>query len=158
MAKVTLDFSGLNKLKKSLREAENVVAEVGHVVPATHPKARMPMAWLGAINHFGGTTTDGKHIPPRPYITNGLYKPKHKESLQQAGSRILNGVSTPLKELRRIAPKVVTSIKRDMGKNTVFEQNAAWTIEVKEGRDTPLVDTGDLRADVNYRIERKPSV
>ncbi len=155
MAKQKLDLSGLRALRKRLKGAVETVAEAGHVTPKIHPTAGRPMAEIGLINHKGGTTAQGFKIPPRPYIAQEIGKPKYKLMIKAAGARIINGKSTGYKELRKIGPRVRDGIKGGMGDKTQFEGNAPWTLELKDGRDTPLVDRGHLRRDVRYKLEKK---
>ena len=155
MPKVTLDLSGLNKLRKRLKGAENTVIQVGHVEPKVHPNLNMTMAQVGKANHDGFVTPDGYLAEPRPYIRQGLNKRKNIKDLQDSGVKILEGTSTGFKELRKLGPRIKNSIKEDMGDPSKFEGNAPWTLEVKEGRDTPLIDKGHLRRDVKQKLVSK---
>lgn len=102
-------------------------------------------ATLGAIQHFG--TMDG-HIPARPWLDVGVAQ-STKEYLQI----IIDGVQDGLtmrqihEQLGLVAQASVQQYMVDLR----TPPNTASTVAQK-GSSNPLIDTGELRQSVTYKI------
>ena len=113
-SKVKLDLRVFNKMKKRLIAAQAPRLQVGHVIPKMHPNALMSMAEIGKINHDGETLDEGKVIPSRPYLTNGIMKQMNMNRLQASMISILMGNSTGYNELRKLGPKIRKEIQMEI--------------------------------------------
>lgn len=134
------------EIAKQLEQmVSNKFVTVGiHEDTGNHPGTDMTNAQLGALQHFGND-----NIPPRPWLDVGV-ETGNKEYLTIIKDAIKN--ETPMDQaLERVGVVAV-------GKAQVYmtqlksPANAESTIKAK-GSSNPLIDTGELRASVNYKIQ-----
>ena len=100
-------------------------------------------------NHFG--TSRG--IPERPFLSNAIKdnKSKYRAAIKTAAKQILEGTTT----LRAVLTKLGMASQADIQKeitNLSSPPNAPSTIAAK-GSSNPLVDTGDMKGAVTYKVD-----
>lgn len=103
------------------------------------------MAALGATLNFG---TDDEHVPPRPWLVPGV-----ESATQDILDTIADGLEkgTPsVQVLEQVGVIAVGKVKEFMT-DLSSPANATSTIKAK-GSSNPLIDTGALRASVDYKI------
>lgn len=151
--KIDLDTSGFKKIEKAC-DALNRQVRVGIFDPEE--------AEIGYLQHYGGTGVYqyGKYegqevqVPPRPFISRPI---------EHFGKEILEGDLHLLKDftegeaneiLKRIGDKSKFVIQKEIDFYASSGGNSRRTIETK-GKDTPLIDTGKMRASIEYEVVKK---
>lgn len=99
-------------------------------------------------NHFGTST-----IPERPFLTNAIRdnRGKYSRFLKAEGKKILIGDHTPKLALERLGLLSQGDIQEEIT-NLSSPANAASTVRQK-GSSNPLIDTGQMRGSVTYKVE-----
>jgi hypothetical protein len=106
-------------------------------------------AQIGAMNHFG---TD--RIPARPWLDVGVASAS-QEVLDTIAEAIEDGEQMDV-ALNRVGLVAVAGVQNYMDELS-SPSNAPSTVK-RKGTDNPLVDTGELKQSVNYKITNtKPS-
>ena len=95
----------------------------------------------------------GGPIPERPFLRNAMRNnaSKYRNAMASSAERILLGQAT----LDSVLTKLGTLAEQDV-KNEITSlrspPNSPVTIEMK-GSDNPLIDTGEMRNSVRYKVE-----
>jgi len=106
-------------------------------------------AQIGAMNHFG---TD--RIPARPWLDVGVASAS-QEVLDTIAEAIEDGEPMDV-ALNRVGLVAVAGVQNYMDELS-SPANAPSTVK-RKGSDNPLIDTGELKQSVNYKITNtKPS-
>lgn len=106
-------------------------------------------AQIGAMNHFG---TD--RIPARPWLDVGVASAS-QEVLDTIAEAIEDGEPMDV-ALNRVGLVAVAGVQNYMDELS-SPANAPSTVK-RKGTDNPLIDTGELKQSVNYKITNtKPS-
>ncbi|ODN41237.1 hypothetical protein [Piscirickettsia litoralis] len=142
----------LKNLEKALKGAINTRAlKVGFFGGEKNDdKENSPtIAAVARANEFG---VPERNIPARPFMqqtleAHGFYK----RSLAIRLGRVIRGTRTFDGQLVAIGEKMASDIKTTIT-NGNFAANAPSTI-AKKGSDKPLIDLGNLRANVSHRID-----
>lgn len=119
-----------------------ITLEAGFLEGVTYPDG-MSVPMVASLNEFGTY-----NIPPRPFFRNAINKNSDKwgkiflQGMQKQGARNAFGLLG-----ERIRKDIVQSIN-----DTNEPPNSPVTI-ARKGSSKPLVDTGLMRASVNYRIK-----
>lgn len=100
------------------------------------------------FNHFGTST-----IPERPFITNAVRdnKGKYVRFLKAEGKGILIDSTPPRLVLEKLGLMGQGDIQEEIT-NLSSPPNAPSTIRQK-GSSNPLIDTGQMRGSVTYKVE-----
>ena len=156
---------GLSKMSDNLVELERRMvalqkldAGVGNTKGnMTHPNFEEGYNSLFWLQHSGSTKAK---IPPRPISTISAMTFKGEDLIRK-------GLTSYFKDLDKkstvsaedaLMPflKGLYEYSYDIfGDNTFLKPNAEYTIKLKNGRDTPLIDSGDLRAAWGILIDGK---
>ena len=148
---VKLDFSGLEPIKKACKILSKRV-EVGVLHNAEE-------AEIAELQHNGGIGVyqygryEGEEVavPPRPFLMRAI---------EHYGKEILEENASLLKNFNESEAKTVLNRVGDMSKFVVQKEidyiasmggNSPRTIETK-GKDSPLIDTGKMRASIEYEV------
>lgn len=125
------------------RDAPAVTVGI-HEDTGNHPDANMTNAKLGATLNYG---VPGR-IPARPWLIPG-YKKGERRYVKDLQNSIEEGLNLPTAMLRvgALATGEVQQFMTDLRE----PPNAPLTIKLK-GSDNPLIDTGELRSSVNYKL------
>lgn len=155
-----LDKSGLEAIKKKLKRLESQEVEWGFL-GGTHSQAKMPYAQLAMILEFGGKSSDGYTIPPRPAFRESVQELRHSRGFRDYVMRSLekyltNSPNASAKPFLQACGEYLEQSYRSSMINwhmngSQYQSNAAWTIAEK-GFDQPYVESGELVQNVEYRI------
>lgn len=134
--------SALEKVLGVKVDKPKITLEAGFLEGVTYPDG-MSVPMVASLNEFGTY-----NIPPRPFFRNAINKNSDKwgkvflQGMQKQGARNAFGLLG-----ERIRKDIVQSIN-----DTNEPPNSPVTI-ARKGSSKPLVDTGLMRASVNYRIK-----
>lgn len=148
---IKLDMSGLEPIKKACKELSKTV-EVGILHNAEE-------AQIADLQHNGGVGIyqygpyEGQevNVPPRPFLM---------AAMEHNGREILKENAKLLKNFTVDEAKTVLNRVGDMSKFVTQCEidsiasaggNSLRTIETK-GKDSPLIDTGKMRASIEYEV------
>lgn len=150
MARVIIKDRGWDKLVGNARRLQNASISVGILDSATPESGSdISMAELAAVHEFGAPSVG---IPERSFIRSALDEGDAK--IQAAKRRIVGGVMDgklePERGLHALGQLCKTLIQQKIIAGP-FVPNAPSTIRQK-GSSRPLVDTGRLRASVDYVV------
>lgn len=138
---------GYKKLIASMRKVALRPKVVSIGVRAGGP-SDLPL--IAAVNEFG--SSDGR-IPERSFLRSTIdeNRAKYEGQLSKVIGAVIDGKSTLRAGLNKIGVGVVGDVKR---KITALKDppNAASTIAQK-GSDNPLIDTGRLRASIDFEVK-----
>tara|TARA_R110001632_G_scaffold13609_3_gene46668 strand:+ start:1050 stop:1556 length:507 start_codon:yes stop_codon:yes gene_type:complete len=142
----TKQFKGLNRaVLVGIQEKEGV-----HLT-----NSKYTVAQVGIINEFGNPSA---RIPARPFMATTLNtnRKKYGKMLENAAKAhtTLKGGKTGSVEanLRTIGAIAVRDVKTTI--TTLSEPaNAPYTIK-KKGADNPLIESGQMRNSITFRIEK----
>ena len=152
-SEITGDFSGLERLIKSLKEPHSV--DIGVFKDAKTPDGQS-VAEYGAYNEFGSVSVPNRP-PKRSFIRMPLEAKqgdiaKYAES--HAREHIESGDIKAIFEDIGIAGQAKIQEAFDTGGFGTWAPNADATIAHKRGGDAPLIDDGTLRKSVTYEVDR----
>lgn len=156
---VSVDLSGLKKLKKDLKKLESQTVEWGFLY-GTHSKADMSFAALAWLLEEGSRSNSGGwSIPPRPAFKSTISTIQHSPSFEHEMSKkvgnYIYGKSSSTYLMNELGDFAV-----DLHKDTMLSwitsgsqnrHNSPVTISIK-GFDKPFTETGELVQNVKYRI------
>lgn len=134
--------SALEKVLGVKVDKPKITLEAGFLEGVTYSDG-MSVPMVASLNEFGTY-----NIPPRPFFRNAINKNSDKwgkiflQGMQKQGARNAFGLLG-----ERIRKDIVQSIN-----DTNEPPNSPVTI-ARKGSSKPLVDTGLMRASVNYRIK-----
>ena len=138
-----------DEIRKALESfATDKVVTVGiHEDAGVHSDAGMSNAELGAILHFG---TNNGNIPPRPWLDAGVAS----GNAEYAGI-IQDGVESgeSLEQVLNTVGVVAVGKVQVYMTELKTPPNALSTIKMK-GSANPLIDTGELRGSVTYKVQK----
>lgn len=142
----------LQSLVKKLHQIDGETVKVGHFKSqGTHPSG-FTYAELMAIHHNGGNPSGKAPLPPRPVLDLLFFKnakltdPKIKMAIKSWGNRPLSTSSNDklLEDIGRIL--------RDKEKAIFGSSSLAPNAVPPKDRNSPLVDTGDLKSKTAYMV------
>lgn len=143
------------QLEQTIKGLNKTVIKVGIQKDAGKNENGQYVADYGAANEFGVITAK-KKIPARSFLRSTTDENNGwKKEIDQAYTDILEGKSTPINALTKVAVKATDDIvnKIDKGDPT-WPPNAPGTIERKRS-SRPLIDKGFLRKSIQYQFEVK---
>lgn len=135
----------LNDVSKELAKVttDKFVTVGVHQDENARPSDTMTNARLGAIQHFGN-----EHIPARPWLDVGVASAS-QEIIDTIADAIDDGEPMDV-ALNRVGLVAVAGVQNYMDELST-PANAPSTIANK-GTNNPLIDTGELKQSVNYKI------
>jgi len=149
----------LRKLK-AIKKLDSQKVEVGHFKGEVHSTADMSYVELMQIHHVGRPGS----FPPRPVLD--VLKFRNRDLLGQgeikrAMKKWVRGDMKPedTKELLNTYGRYLrNSEKAIFGKPLALSANAPSTVIKKGGRNTPLVDTSELKDNVGFRTSLNKAI
>ncbi len=116
-----------------------------HEEAGTHDETGINNAQLGAIQEFG---TDNGRIPPRPWLVPGVNSgnEEYLKIITDAAEK-QQPLSGALEQVGVVAASKVQIYMTELK----TPPNAPSTIK-KKGSSNPLIDTGELRSSVTYKV------
>lgn len=149
---------GLNKILSELKKVQGSYVSVGILEDAPPPaKGQMSMAKLGTIHEYGLMSLN---IPARPFMRQTFERinAKISELIKNQLDLVIKGSSNVKRSLGLVGEYVRSEIRRQFVVGD-FEPNKPSTIKAKtvggKKGTTPLIDTGRLRASINYKVTIK---
>jgi len=99
-------------------------------------------------NNFGTI-----HIPPRPFMLLAWRQNfnKHREALRRAAKALIHGTMTRDQVGKRLGVMGENDVKQAIT-DLKTPPNAESTIRMK-GSSNPLIDTGEMRQSVRYKVD-----
>lgn len=96
----------------------------------------------------------GGPIPERPFMRNSVRKntPKYKKAMKDSALPILLGKTTPVDVLKKLGRLAQVDIQEEIT-SLSSPPNSPTTIRLK-GSSNPLIDTGEMRGAVTWKIEK----
>lgn len=149
---VRINDSGFNKYKNALKELDSKQIHVG-----LFSSVGDEVLTKGIVNEFGTTATayNSVVIPERSFIRstyNKQYK-KVTEKINKIFVSILKGDYNIINKLKLIGLEQETEIKKTIT-DMKIPPNARFTI-IKKGFDNPLIETGEMRSKISYKVKNK---
>lgn len=148
-----LDLSGLDKIKEACKALSKTV-EVGIL---HNPKE----AAIGALQHDGGIGVyqygpfEGEEvdIPPRPFLMSAMEH--YGKDILTSEAKKLDKFDTQSVEniLERIGEKAVFTTQFVIDEYSQIPNNSDRTV-ITKGKNTPLIDKGNLRASIEYEVKK----
>jgi len=148
--------TGWNNYLKQLDDSYSyvdvgIVARTGakNAIDEDGKQTGLTIAEVASINEFGTDT-----IPSRPFIRQTFDEnvTTIDSLVDRKENEVLAGKSTRKDALMMIGQTHSNQIKKNIKTKGVFVANAPSTIRMKNGKDTPLINTGRLRASVDYEV------
>ncbi len=135
--------------------AANKSLKVGILEGAQTTSEGPSIAEIAYWNEFGThSKKDNIHIPARPFFRNAIsnntdtWAESIRSQLKFMGVTDKNIVEKVLKKTGQL---MRSDIQQSISKGG-FVPNHPYTIKMKGGRSTPLVDTGDMRNAINFEV------
>ncbi len=135
--------------------AANKSLKVGILEDAQTSSEGPSIAEIAYWNEFGThSKKDNVHIPARPFFRNAIsnntdtWAESIRSQLKFMGVTDKNIVEKVLKKTGQL---MRSDIQQSISKGG-FVPNHPYTIKMKGGRSTPLVDTGDMRNAINFEV------
>lgn len=148
--KVIEKKSQLTKLKKTFNELIGAKLKVGFFDAQKSDKNDLTLSTVAKINEYG--TLDGK-IPPRPFMRQTLRKHNNfKEDIKNVLQETLTLSKSFDSLFKKLGVKGMQEIQKELTTGE-FKENADYTIKKKKS-SKPLMDTGQLRQNVSWRVEK----
>jgi phage gpG-like protein len=148
--KIVEKKSEINKMKKMLDGLADSKLKVGFFDGVKAENEKLTVATVAKINEYG---TIEEKIPPRPFM--GQTFSKHNNFKEEIGN-ILQDTLTLTKSLnslfKKFGNKAMNAIQEEITEGE-FEKNATAT-EKKKKSSKPLIDSGQLRREVSWRVEK----
>lgn len=148
---VKVDNSVWEKLKKNMLQANEVAGELGwdgQQYGSNHDN--LPMAQVANWIEEGVAS---QNIPPRPYMRVGLRdalkKGENKQQFDMMVKAVLDGRS--VMQAYRASSNAFENTLRKVMLDWDNPANAPLTVALK-GFNDPLVETGELIANVNFKV------
>ena len=145
------------QVMKSISDLGNVRIAAGWIHPGEkHADTQLTMAQLAQVMEYGAVTGKRTHIPPRPML-RFTARLKGKEWVKEAGElakNVLNGKQKGRGAYETLGMLIADDIKGVMNTSSLFTPNAPSTVK-RKGKNTPLIDTGELRDAVDYKVYKR---
>lgn len=151
--RVNLRVSGFERSLREIRKKMDdykggkVYATVGiHKDAGKHGNSDLTNAQIGAINHFGT-----EKIPARPFLDKGIER--EKDTISKVIADELSQGKKPREVMKVVGELAVRGVIRQID-DTYTPPNAPSTI-AKKGSSHPLIDTGELRRSITYKLRNR---
>lgn len=126
-----------------------VVGVIGAPAAANHQGGKLTVGEIASFHEFGT-----RRLPQRSFIRAGI--DEYKDAIQRravlVGQGITIGKFTAEQALSLLGEYTVGVLKQRIA-NGILPANAPSTI-ARKGSSKPLIDTGQLRNSITYRVER----
>lgn len=156
--KTKLEYK-LNKqpeLKKFLQKLSKLKVDVGIFEKEVEEESELPLAMVAKINEYGSMD---QTIPARPFIRNSFSKNDNfKKEVNEAFKESVNQRDRFVSLFRKVGVFASGEIRKQFTIGE-FKENAEYTKEKKrknkrkkDGIIRPLIDSGQLRRAVTWRL------
>ena len=140
---------GFNRIMRDLERLDGTEVVAGMLRDSGKAKNGASYVDIAAWNEYG----TGR-IPSRPFIriSADTNKQAWEKLAQQCVNNVIDGGS-PRDAAQVVGHRMVKDIRKVFGDTSMLKANAPSTIKKKKGRNEPLVDSGEMRRRVNFRVE-----
>lgn len=148
---VTLRVTGIERAVRDIKKAMDaykggrIYATIGVHKDAPPEENGESTAMVAAANHFG---TD--KIPARPFLDKGVER--ERATIAKEVARMLAAGARPEEAVKRAAELAVGGVKKQI-RDTLSPPNSPMTI-ARKGSSHPLIDTGNMRNSINYKLHK----
>lgn len=140
---------GLEELKAHLKDLATTALDVGYFDGKIHQKENIPIAEVAIVNNNGAPE---KSIPERPFFSESIQMAWINKGALEGFSKIINPEMPKEVTLAKIGEWTKNIIQWNI-RHGNWTPNAPSTIEQK-GFNQPLMETGQLEDDVEWRIRK----
>ena len=139
---------GFNRIMRDLQKLDGLEVVAGMLKDSGKASNGASYVDIATWNEYGT-----KRIPSRPFIriSADTNKAAWSKMAQQAVNDVIDGDS-PREAAKVIGHRMVEDIRKVFGDTSKLKDSAPSTI-AKKGRNEPLVDNGEMRRRVNFRVE-----
>lgn len=139
---------GFNRIMRDLQKLDGLEVVAGMLKDSGKASNGASYVDIATWNEYGT-----RRIPSRPFIriSADTNKAAWSKMAQQAVNDVIDGDS-PREAAKVIGHRMVEDIRKVFGDTSKLKDNAPSTI-AKKGRNEPLVDSGEMRRRVNFRVE-----
>ena len=139
---------GFNRIVRDLQKLDGM-----EVVPGMLKDSGKSSNGASYVDIATGNEYGTRRIPSRPFIriSADTNRQAWAKMAQQCVNDVIGGDS-PTEAARVIGHRMVEDIRKVFGDTSKLKANAPSTIK-KKGRNEPLVDSGEMRRRVNFRVE-----
>lgn len=148
---------GFRRLSDVMRRSKKTLAVglPGSVGSEREPDSDLTLASLAAILEFGTDKAGVNHdvyIPPRPFLTGTIDAnlENYKQITRQIAAQVVAEETSLDQGIALLGERIVSDIKKNIVAG-IPPGNATSTI-LKKRSSTPLIDTGNLLANITYEI------
>ena len=144
---------------KPIKQKGALVAVPASLFPAKEEKKKETqyVADIAVANEFGTFSKKGnKHIPSRPFLTTTIarYNKQITKFFENEVRSTFEGKASPKKALERVGVVVAGYVRKNLTDGD-WEANSPITIALKNGKATPLINTGQLRQSVTSIVRKQ---
>lgn len=139
---------GFNRIMRDLQKLDGMEVVAGMLRDSGKAENGASYVDIATWNEYGT-----RRIPSRPFIR--ISADTNRQTWTKMAQQCVNGVidgDSPRDAAQVIGHRMVEDIRKVFGDKSKLAPNAPSTIK-KKGHDKPLIDTGKLKATVNYRVE-----
>lgn len=138
---------GFNRIMCDLQKLDGIEVVAGMLKDSGKASNGASYVDIATWNEYGT-----RRIPSRPFIR--ISADTNRQAWAKMAQRCINDVidgDDPRDAVQVIGHKMVEDIRKVFG-SSKLKDNAPSTIK-KKGRNEPLVDSGEMRRRVNFRVE-----
>ncbi len=139
---------------KSVSDLGNLRIMAGWVHPGQkHGDTKLTMAQLAYVMEYGAKVGKRTYIPPRPMLrmTGRLKRKSWAKLAGKLTKSVLEEKVNAADAPTILGQTIADDIKGVMNASLLFTPNAPSTVR-KKGKNTPLIDTGELRDAVDFVV------
>lgn len=139
---------GFNRIMRGLQKLDGMEVVAGILKDSGKAENGASYVDIATWNEYGT-----RRIPSRPFIR--ISADTNRQTWTKIAQQCVNGVidgDSPRDAAQVVGHRMVEDIRKVFGDKSKLAPNAPSTIK-KKGHDKPLIDTGKLKATVNYRVE-----
>ena len=139
---------GFNRIVRDLQKLDGMEVVAGMLKDSGKASNGASYVDIATWNEYGT-----RRIPSRPFIriSADTNRQAWAKMAQQCVNDVIDG-NSPTEAARVIGHRMVEDIRKVFGDTSKLKANAPSTIK-KKGRNEPLVDSGEMRRRVNFRVE-----
>ena len=140
---------GFNRIMRDLQKLDGMEVVAGMLKDSGKASNGASYVDIATWNEYGT-----RRIPSRPFIriSADTNRQAWTKIAQQCVNDVIDG-DNPRDAAQVVGHRMVEDIREVFGDTSKLKANAPSTIKKKKGRNEPLVDSGEMRRRVNFRIE-----
>lgn len=152
---------GMDAIKKEISKLKALkiyLGVQGSDAKRQHPNADATIGEIAIWNHYGTYQNGEQHVPPRPFIDEGISRISAGEiraHVQSAIADIIDGRAEKAEDaLATIGEDAVEVMREAFDDSRSWAEPLAKSTKIRKGHDQPLLDTGTLREAIGYTVRR----